>query len=113
MIALGSAGANGCGTGSRSAKLIARMIGTQTVWKYTEALHRGPSITEVVSGKWQRPTALGTRREVEEFRNSASNPNVIKDLPTGRAVLITKISTAAALIVQVIPGLRHSNTNGR
>lgn len=94
-----------------SAELIARMIGTQTVWKYTEAIHRGPTFVEAfVTRDWKRPTALGTRREVEEFR---IHPNVIKDLPTGRAVLITKIPTAAARIVQVIPGLRLPHTNGR
>jgi conjugal transfer pilus assembly protein TraD len=93
-----------------SAEMIARMIGTQTVWKYTEAIHRGPTLGEVFSRNWKQPTALGTRREVEEFR---IHPNIIKDLPVGRAVLITKIPTASARIVQAIPGPRRPRSNGR
>jgi hypothetical protein len=86
-----------------SAERIARMIGTKTVWKYTEAIHRGPTIGDFVFNTYRKPTTLGSRREVEEFR---IHPNVIKDLPTGRAVLITKTPQAAACIVQVIPGPR-------
>jgi hypothetical protein len=43
-------------------------------------------------------TGLGTVKEVEEFR---IHPNTIKELPTGRAILITKNPTAQARIVQV------------
>ncbi|MBV9001220.1 MAG: DUF853 family protein [Solirubrobacterales bacterium] len=89
-----------------SADLIAKIIGTQTVWKHTEAIHRRRYLFE---SNWKEPTTLGSRREVEEFR---IHPNVIKDLPTGRAVLITKTPVAAAGIVQVVPGPRGQNADG-
>ena len=92
-----------------SAEFIARMIGTQTVWKYTEAVHRRPTLIETFSGDYRRPTNIGSRREVEEFR---IHPNTIKDLPTGRAVLITRTPRAAACIVQVVPGPRSGTSDG-
>jgi hypothetical protein len=86
------------------------MIGTQTVWKYTEAIHRRPRLIEIALGEYHEPTTLGSRREVEEFR---IHPNTIKDLPTGRAVLITKTPQAAASVVQIFHGSRNGNSAGR
>lgn len=77
-----------------SAELIARMIGTETVWKYTHQIKRS-----VLFGG-ERPTEIGTKRQVEEFR---IHPNVLKELPTGQAVLITKTPTSSARIVQIEP----------
>ncbi len=54
-----------------SAELIARMIGTDTVWKYTQQTEHN-----VFLGT-DRATEKGTRREVEEFR---IHPNIIKEL---------------------------------
>ncbi len=94
-----------------SAELIARMIGTQTAWQHTYQTGPPPAAIDIVGrslGLKSGPskTGLGTMREVEEFR---IHPNTIKDLPTGRAVLITKIPRAAACIVQVIPGPRDGS----
>jgi hypothetical protein len=85
--------------------MIARMIGTQTVWKHTEAVHRRQTMAEIIRDGYRRPTNIGSRREVEEFR---IHPNTIKDLPTGQAVLITKTPQADARIIQIMPELRNS-----
>jgi hypothetical protein len=53
-------------------------------------------------------TGMGTMRDVEEFR---IHPNTIKDLPTGRAVLITKIPSANARIARVVPGPRGADAD--
>ena len=80
-----------------SAELVARMIGTSTVWKHTYQ-------TETVAGFWggrkEAFSGKGTAREVEEFR---IHPNIIKDLPTGAAVIATKIPTARAELVRIQP----------
>jgi GTPase SAR1 family protein len=88
-----------------SAEFIARMIGTHTVPEYTHQLGRPPMGIDILlrslgrrPGDWK--TGMGTVKDVEEFR---IHPNLIKELPTGRAILITKNPTAQARIVQVIP----------
>ncbi len=97
-----------------SAELIARMIGTDTVWKHTYQTGPPGTLSHAVTstiGLERRPTktGMGTMREVEEFR---IHPNTIKELPTGRAVLITKIPRAQARVVQVIPGPRNGTRDG-
>lgn len=80
-----------------SAELIARMIGTKTVWKPT---YQTDTIRHVWGSQTETRTGMGSTKEVEEFR---IHPNVIKDLPTGAAVLITKIPTASAQTIRVEP----------
>lgn len=89
-----------------SAELIAKIIGTQTVWKYTHAIHRRPGISDLILGTYRKPMTLGSKREVEEFR---IHPNVIKELPTGKAILITKLPTASACLVRVRPPVAAQN----
>jgi type IV secretory pathway TraG/TraD family ATPase VirD4 len=82
-----------------SAELIAKMVGTDTVWKHT--YQTGPSgFYGAMTGKRDRVTGMGTKRQVEEFR---IHPNTIKELPTGGAVLITKIPKANAQLLRVDP----------
>lgn len=76
-----------------SAELIARMIGTHPVWKPTHQID-----SHTVFGSYK--TGRGTIREVEEFR---IHPNKIKELPTGKAVLITKIPRTEAKLTWVYP----------
>jgi conjugal transfer pilus assembly protein TraD len=80
-----------------SAELIARMIGTDTVWHHT---YQTEEVRHVLFGKRESRTGLGTVREVEEFR---IHPNVIKELPTGAAVLCTKLPTSRATLVRIRP----------
>jgi conjugal transfer pilus assembly protein TraD len=96
-----------------SAEFIARMIGTQTVPQYTHQLGRPPMGIDILlrslgrrSGEWK--TGMGTVKDVEEFR---IHPNLIKELRTGQAVLITKNPTAQARIVQVVPKSRRGATS--
>ena len=92
-----------------SAEFIARMIGTHSIEQHTyQTGPPAPAAYVVATLLGRRPqeskTGLGTIKEVEEFR---IHPNVIKELPTGRAILITKNPTAQARIVQVIPRPRQ------
>lgn len=80
-----------------SAELIARMIGTSTVWKHT---FQTEDIHGFFGGHTQVHTGKGTAREVEEFR---VHPNVIKDLPTGVAIIVTKIPSSRAQTVWIEP----------
>ncbi len=80
-----------------SAELIARMIGTNTVWQHT---YQTDTIHHIIGRTKEERTGLGTTKEVEEFR---IHPNVIKDLATGQAVLMTKIPVSSAEIVQIDP----------
>lgn len=82
-----------------SAELIAKMIGTDTIWKHTHQTQRVPRDPFFGNRRGWATTGVGTARQVEEFR---VHPNVIKELGTGQAVLITKIptSTATPLTVQ-------------
>ena len=75
-----------------SAQMVAQMVGTETVWENTYQIGRGPL------GGYS--TSRGTRRQVERF---LVHPNEIKTLPTGEAVVITKLPTASARIVNVHP----------
>jgi len=73
-----------------SAQTIAEMAGTETTW----------ADTQQIGGRLfgAHPTGRGTRRQVEQF---IVHPNNIKALPTGQAVLITKLPTASARTVRV------------
>ena len=79
-----------------SAELIASMIGTHKVWQTTMQTEK----VRTLGGIKTRGTGLGTGKEVEEF---IIHPNIIKNLATGQAVLVTKIPYANATPVQVKP----------
>jgi conjugal transfer pilus assembly protein TraD len=75
-----------------SAETIAQMAGTIKTWEETR---------QIGGGLFARyDTGRGTRRQVEHF---ALHPNVIKELETGDAVLITKQPAARARTVHVGP----------
>ena len=73
-----------------SAQTIAQMAGTQRAWAETERIGSG------LLG--DRHAGRGTRRQVEQF---VVHPNEIKSLPTGRAVLITKLPSMRTRTVDV------------
>jgi type IV secretory pathway TraG/TraD family ATPase VirD4 len=73
-----------------SALTIAQMAGTQRAWDETERIGSG------LLG--DRHAGRGTRRQVEQF---VVHPNEIKSLPTGRAVLITKLPSMRTRTVDV------------
>jgi conjugal transfer pilus assembly protein TraD len=79
-----------------SARMIAEMVGTRRVWESTVGLHRHPLLGVRQSGH-------ATQREVERF---IIDPNEIKSLPTGHAVVITKLPQAQARTVRVTPQRR-------
>ncbi len=85
-----------------SAETIAKLTGTQTIWEHTWQTDATSNILSLFTGKTRQPhdTGLGTKREVEQFR---IHPNTIKELPTGHAVLITRIPTTTARIIKVKP----------
>jgi conjugal transfer pilus assembly protein TraD len=74
-----------------SAQMVAQMAGTETVWEETHQV--GGRLLHMDTGR-------GTRRQVEQF---VIHPNEIKALPTGHAVLITKLPTASARTVRISP----------
>ena len=76
-----------------SAQTVAQMVGTETVWEHTYQTGRRTLVGEHDTGR-------GTRRQVEQF---IVHPNEIKSLPTGHAVVITKIPRARARTVRVLP----------
>ncbi len=78
-----------------SARMIAEMVGTRRVWESTIGLRRHPLLGTRQSG-------YATQRQVERF---IIDPNEIKSLPTGHAVVITKLPEARARTVRVTP--RH------
>ncbi len=78
-----------------SAHTIAQIAGTVKVWEETH------QIGGRLLGRYD--TGRGTRRLVEQF---VVDPNVIKGLPTGDAVVITKQPTATARTVRVGPPRR-------
>ncbi len=87
-----------------SAQTIAQMAGTQTVWDQTHRIERRPLLGP-------HDTGAGTRRQVERF---LIHPNVIRTLPTGEAVLITKLPRAQVRTVRVLaPQARDSPPRGR
>jgi conjugal transfer pilus assembly protein TraD len=74
-----------------SAETIAQMAGTEQFWERTEHLH----------GLFSRPGASrGSRRLAERY---VVHPNVIKTLPVGEAVILTKLPTAEVRQVRVTP----------
>jgi conjugal transfer pilus assembly protein TraD len=78
-----------------SAQTIAQIAGTVKVWEETH------QIGGRLLGRYD--TGRGTRRRVDQF---VVDPNLIKRLPTGDAVVITKQPTAAARTVRVQPPRR-------
>jgi conjugal transfer pilus assembly protein TraD len=79
-----------------SADAFAQMVGTVRVWEETRRIG-GSAFARYDTGR-------GTRREVERF---ALHPNVIKELRTGEAVVITKQPAARARTVRVGPPRRE------
>ena len=83
-----------------SAQTIAQMIGTEQVWEETRN----------IQGPLGRGSYRGSRRLVERF---VVHPNVIKSLPTGQAVMITKTPVAQATRLRVLPLPRGSSAIDR
>ncbi len=75
-----------------SARLVAEMAGTRTVWETTRGL----------GGTWGSG-GRGTRRQVEQF---IVDPNDIKSLRTGQMVMLAKQPKASARMVRVTPPQR-------
>lgn len=89
-----------------SAQTIAQMVGTQTVWERTQQIARHPLLGSYRTGR-------ATMRQAERF---IVHPNEIKMLPTGRAVVITKLPEPQARTVQVArsrPVQARRTTSGR
>jgi hypothetical protein len=80
-----------------SARTIAQMAGTETVWEDSVQTARSPLLG-------LRDTGRGTRRQAERFR---VHPNEISSLPPGQAVLITKVPAASVRTVRVAPPQRE------
>jgi conjugal transfer pilus assembly protein TraD len=80
-----------------SAQTIAQIAGTVKVWEETH------QIGGRLLGRYD--TGRGTRRQVDQF---VVDPNLIKRLPTGDAVVITKQPTATARTVRVGPPRRSA-----
>jgi hypothetical protein len=74
-----------------SARTIAEIAGTERVWEQTFQTGRRALLPD-------RDTGRGTRRQVERYR---VDPDTIKTLPTGHAVLITKVPTSSVQTVHV------------
>jgi type IV secretory pathway TraG/TraD family ATPase VirD4 len=74
-----------------SAQTIAQMTGTEKQWEETYQIGRGPL--------GRHDTSRGTRRQVERF---VVDPNQIKSLRAGQAVLISKIAGAGSRTVSVL-----------
>ena len=83
-----------------SAETIAKLTGTQTTWEHTWQTDAPTGLLSILTGKpgATKETGLGTKREVEQFR---VHPNVIKELPTGHAILITRIPRTIARIIRI------------
>jgi conjugal transfer pilus assembly protein TraD len=79
-----------------SARMIAEMVGTERVWE-----HSYQTGGHLVFGR--HDTGRGTRREVERF---IIDPNEIKSLPVGEAVVITKLPASRARTVRIAPPAR-------
>jgi conjugal transfer pilus assembly protein TraD len=80
-----------------SARMIAEMVGTERVWEQSYQTGGHPLLGRYDTGR-------GTRRPVERF---IIDPNQIKALPTGHAVVITKLPAARARTVRVTPPARE------
>jgi hypothetical protein len=85
-----------------SAQTIAQMAGTRRVWEETRQFGG-----RLLGGY---DTGRGTRREVEQF---LVDPNEIKSLRTGDAVLISKLPAASTRTVQVVPPRVERDPHGR
>jgi conjugal transfer pilus assembly protein TraD len=91
-----------------SAQTIAQMAGTESSWEHTFQ-------TSAASLLPRHDTGRGTRRQVERF---VIHPNKIKTLPTGHAVVLTKLPVARAQLVRVArregrPGREGPGRDGR
>jgi conjugal transfer pilus assembly protein TraD len=74
-----------------SARTVAQMTGTETVWEQTRHTAPHPVFGEHETGR-------GTRRQAERF---VVDPNAISSLPPGEAVVITKVPRTAVQTVRV------------
>ena len=74
-----------------SARTVAEMAGTETVWEQTQQTVAHPLFGDYDSGR-------GTRRQAERF---VVHPNEISSLPPGEAVLISKVPRATVRTVRV------------
>jgi type IV secretory pathway TraG/TraD family ATPase VirD4 len=79
-----------------SARTIAQMAGTESVWEDSVQTTRHPLLG-------LRETARGTRRAAERFR---VHPDEISSLPPGEAVLISKLPGRSVRTVRVSPPQR-------
>jgi hypothetical protein len=79
-----------------SAKTIAEIAGTERVWEHTFQTGRRALLPS-------RDTGRGTRRQVDRYR---VDPDTIKTLPTGHAIVITKIPSSAVHKVRVLSPYR-------
>jgi conjugal transfer pilus assembly protein TraD len=80
-----------------SARTIAQMAGTETVWEESVQTTRHPLLGLRESGR-------GTRRPTDRFR---VHPDEISSLPPGQAVLITKLPGPSVSTVRVTPPQRQ------
>jgi hypothetical protein len=80
-----------------STRMIAEIAGTERVWEQTYHTDRRALLPD-------RETGRGTRREVERYR---VDPDTIKTLAPGEAVVITKIPKASVQKVTVRPPRRR------
>lgn len=76
-----------------SAEWAAQLAGTKTVWEQSRQVEYHPLFGE-------RDTGRAVARRVERYR---VHPNVIKSLPTGDAVVITKVPETQVRLVRVRP----------
>lgn len=86
-----------------SAQTIAQMAGTESSWEHTFQTSAGSLLP-------RHDTGRGTRRQVERF---VIHPNAIKTLPTGHAVVLTKLPVARAQVVRVAEAGRVAEASGR
>jgi hypothetical protein len=82
--------------------MVAEMVGTERVWEQSFYTNRS-----LVVGRFD--TGRGNRRQVERF---IIDPNEIKTLPTGKAVVITKIPEARARVTRITPPRRSAGRDG-
>ncbi len=85
-----------------SAQMIAQLAGTEHVWD--RAYHEADSLP------WGRGAKRTTRRQVEQF---IVHPNEIKTLPTGEAIVITKLPVARTEKVSVLPARARTGASPR
>jgi hypothetical protein len=76
-----------------SAKLFAEIGGTERVWEHTYHTDRRALLPD-------RDTGRGTRRQVERYR---VEPDTIKTLAPGEAIVVAKIPTSSVQKVKVRP----------